>query len=77
MSEEKQQNAGGCGTSGCLCGGNGPKMTALLSMMMPSGEAGTHFRQAHIELLKGLRALIDQRIESLAQPAHGTKLNVD
>lgn len=77
MSEEKQEPGTCCGTSGCVCGGNGPKLTALLSMMMPSGEAGTHFRQAHVELLKGLRSLIDQRIESMAQPTHGTKLHVD
>jgi hypothetical protein len=74
MNENKQE----CGSQACVCGGNGPKLTALASMLMPSGEAGTHFRQAHIELLKGLRALIDQRIESMAAPpAHGTKLNVD
>jgi hypothetical protein len=74
MSDNKQE----CGSAGCICGGNGPKLTALASMLMPSGEAGTHFRQAHVEVLKGLRALIDQRIESMAaQPTQGTKLNVD
>ena len=61
----------------CMCGGAGPNLTRLAEMLLPSGEAGAHFRQAHLELLKGLRAMLDQRIESMSQPRQGTKLSVD
>ena len=62
----------------CLCGGNGPKLTMLVEMLLPSGDAGSHFRQAHPELLKGLRAVLDQRIEAMSQANRpGTRLNVD
>ena len=63
--------------SRCICGGYGPRLTAMADMLLPSGEAGEHFRHARVEVLKGLRAMIDQRIESLSQPAQGTKLNVE
>ncbi len=66
------------GSAGCICGGNGPKLTALVELLLPSGEAGAHFRQAHLELLKGLRAALDQKIEAMSQaPRQGTKLNVE
>jgi len=81
MSETNaQENQGreraGCGP-GCVCGGAGPGLTRMLECLIPSGEAGAHFRQARLEFLKGLRAVLDQRIETMSQPNHGTKLNVD
>jgi hypothetical protein len=60
----------------CVCGGAGPKLTTLAEMLLPSGEAAAHFRQAHLEVLKGLRALLDQRIESMSSQA-GTGYKVD
>ncbi len=73
MSDEKQTNQ-----TNCMCGGNGPKLTALVELLLPSGDAGNHFRQAQLELLKGLRAVLDQRIESMSRPgSQGTKLNVE
>ena len=38
-----------------------------------------HFRNSRIEFLKGVRSLIDQRIEHLsrAQPQQGTKVTVE
>ncbi len=73
MSDEKQANQ-----TNCMCGGNGPKLTALVELLLPSGDAGNHFRQAQLELLKGLRAVLDQRIESMSRPgSQGTKLNVE
>jgi hypothetical protein len=70
--DERQESA-----AHCLCGGTGPRITRLVEAMMPSGEAGAHFRQAHLELLKGLRAVLDQRIQSMSQPRHGTKITVE
>lgn len=62
----------------CICGGKGPALTHMLGMMMPSGAAGEHFRNARIEFLKGFRELIDQRIQTLSQEKpKGTKVNVE
>jgi hypothetical protein len=45
---------------------------------LPAG-AWQHFRQARIELLKGLRVLIDQRIESISRgdERKGTRITVE
>ena len=41
-------------------------------------QAGDHFRQARIEFLKGIRSLLDHRIESLAQKNQkGTRITVE
>jgi len=41
-------------------------------------DAGEHFRQARIEILKGIRSLIDNRIESLARKNQkGTRVTVE
>lgn len=84
---------GGCGcgassTAGCACAGMGPAVTAAVSAaaaefmkrFAPSAEATGHFKAAHLEMLKGMRALIDQQIskqEQGAQPAQGTKISVE
>ncbi|HXJ40378.1 MAG TPA: hypothetical protein VNH18_13945 [Bryobacteraceae bacterium] len=81
MSEiNTEENRGGESTSAaprCMCGSTGPTLTRLIESLMPSGEACAHFRQAQVELLKGLRAVLDQCIDSASKPTHGTKLNVE
>ena len=63
---------------GCVCGGKGPMLSQMLELMMPSAAAGEHFKNARLEFLKGLRELLDQRIQSLSDKQHkGTKLNVE
>jgi len=44
-----------------------------------SPEVRDHFMNSRIEFLKGLRAIIDSRIEHLSQPGqqHGTKIAVE
>lgn len=45
----------------------------MLRNMGPSSEASGHFRSARVEFLKGLRQLLDDRIEDLSsKPAQGT-----
>ena len=62
----------------CVCGGKGPMLSQMLEMMMPSVAAGEHFKNARLEFLKGVRELLDQRIESLSGNQHkGTKVNVE
>ena len=64
---------------GCICGGAGPAVSRLVRAMAPPEGASEHFRKARVEVLKGLRELIDQRIESLSKPpaGKGTKVPVE
>jgi len=61
----------------CLCMGMGPKLTALLEC--GSDAARQHFRNARLEVLKAMRALIDERIEHLSRAgrARGAKVPVE
>ena len=61
----------------CGCMGLGPALTDIVGKLGPE-EACKHFRQARVEFLKGVRALIDARIERLSRTeAAGTKVNIE
>jgi hypothetical protein len=78
------QNAGQSGAGGreqkveCFCLGAGPELFALFKKFGPES-AMRHFRNARIELLKGFRELIDQRIRELSalEEKKGTKVSVE
>ncbi len=61
----------------CLCMGLGPKLTEMLQCR--SEAAAGHLRNARIEFLKAMRAMIDDRIEHLsaAQKKKGTTVTVE
>jgi len=62
----------------CLCSGAGPAFTRFLREIGPPAPAKEHFDQARVEILKGLRALIDYRIEQISKVSQkGTKLTVE
>lgn len=63
----------------CACHGKGPEFTRVFTKMFePPPGAGQHFRQARIEFLKGIRALIDHRIEHLSRASQkGAKITVE
>lgn len=65
MSEEKP----GCEHVRCFCCGLGPQATAFVEDLWGKATQD-HFRNSRIEFLKGLRSLIDERIEKLSRPAH-------
>ena len=77
MSEQStQQNAGqSVAYERCLCREVVDQMRDFLGV---SPQVREHFTNSRIELLKGIRALIDSRIEQLskASPA-GTKIAVE
>ena len=50
-------------TGTCLCQGLGPGLSELLRRLGPPEEARRHFETARLELLKGVRALVDARIQ--------------
>ena len=44
----------------------------------PSDEVINHFRQSRIEFLKGIRTLLDERIEHMSRPEQkGTRVTVE
>jgi hypothetical protein len=62
----------------CLCYGTGPALTELLRRLGPPEEVRRHFSAARVEFLKGLRALIDARIEQVSKAtAKGEKIEVE
>jgi hypothetical protein len=62
---------------GCFCLGAGPQMSEMVRHCI-SESAIDHFRNSRVEFLKGLRSLIDSRIEHLSR-AHqkGTTVPVE
>ena len=61
-----------------FCQQAGEAFRKLAELFTPPEEAGNHFRQARIEMLKGVRDLIDHRIEVLSRShAKGTKITVE
>ena len=55
------------------------ELKEFLRALEPPTEAVHHFRNARIEALKGLRELIDRRIDHLSRqsPQHGQKISVE
>jgi len=62
----------------CFCMGAGPEVFAMFKKLGPDS-ARQHFRNARIEMLKGMRELIDKRIEDISSPPEkkGTKVTVE
>ena len=77
MTDEKDQARQTAGD--CFCMGSGPAFSKFAKTLGPPEGAASHFRQARIEFLKGLRGLIDHRIESLGRETghKGTKITVE
>jgi len=62
----------------CLCQGAGPVLSELLRRLGPPAEARGHFDAARLEFLKGLRALLDARIEHVSKlRTKGEKIRVE
>ena len=79
MASEKEPEAGGAQpASACICMGVGPEITEMLRRVGISESVRQHFRNARIEVLKGIRALIDERIEHLSRKEEkGTNIAVE
>jgi len=62
----------------CVCQGAGPALTELLARLAPPAEARRHFETARLEFLKGLRAVLDARIERRSKPkARGQAISIE
>jgi hypothetical protein len=74
----KTNKTSAAGGSACLCQGAGPVLTELMRRLAPPEGARQHFETARLEFLKGLRALLDARIEQCAKHNRkGQKIAVD
>ena len=63
--------------SQCYCIGAGPRLTALMGGMC-QGPAFDHFRAASVEVLLGLRAILDAQIDAMTKKTKkGTKVLVE
>ncbi len=62
----------------CFCMGAGPQLTAMAKSLGPAA-AMEHFHNSRLEFLKGIRSLIDSRIEKMSQsaPPKGASVPVD
>ncbi|HWW00521.1 MAG TPA: hypothetical protein VNZ64_12550 [Candidatus Acidoferrum sp.] len=71
--KSEKQSAGAC-----LCQGVGPVLSELVRRLAPPAAARGHFETARLEFLKGLRALLDARIEQCSKPrSKGEKISVE
>ena len=62
----------------CVCQGAGPVLSDVLRRLGPPKEARRHFDTARLEFLKGIRALLDARIEKFSAPnKKGEKIAVE
>ncbi len=76
MNEQSQSQSSAQGD--CFCGGAGPRFTARAREVRMNATA-EHFRNAGVEILKGLRTILDTGIDRLTRDpnARGTTVNVD
>jgi hypothetical protein len=80
-----EENTTSTGTASESAGAHAAPGCFICNVAMPmmerfwSGPTCEHFRNSRIEFLKGIRSLIDQRIEHLSrnQPQHGTHVTVE
>lgn len=78
MSEEKPSTAASSGGATGPCARFGAELDTLLRSLAPSEDVRQHFTNARIEVLKGLRGLIDERIERLStEPKRGTSVTIE
>jgi hypothetical protein len=76
MEEEPVVQPGAPRVESCPCRDLGEHIAALLGVR--SSGARRHLRNARIEMLKAVRAVIDERIELLSRDGvKGTKIVVD
>jgi hypothetical protein len=78
VSEEKNVSDSAPHAAGEACARLLDDLSAVLRTLTPNEDARRHFRSARIEMLKGLRSVIDHRIEQLSQePPKGTSVSVE
>jgi len=72
MSEETEHAQGHC-----ICCEATSAIRKFFRARCASDQVSEHFRQSRIEFLKGIRTLLDERIEHLGRPRKGTRVVVE
>jgi hypothetical protein len=75
---DEQQSAPHQHSAGCFfCDVAAPQIQAFMDHVWPKNTR-EHFRNARIEMLKGMRSILDARIERLSQHSpKGAKITVE
>jgi hypothetical protein len=74
---EEKQNTAHDGHGCFFCSVAAPQIEAMIEHLWPENTQ-EHFRNARIEMLKGVRSLLDARIERLSKRGQkGTKIAVE
>jgi hypothetical protein len=77
MKTKKTSAAGSRGQSTGPCENFGAELDRLLATLAPSEDVRGHFRKAGLEVLKGMRSMIDERIQRLStEPKKGTSIEI-
>jgi len=62
----------------CVCLGAGPAFSELLQRLGPPEGARKHFETARLEILKGIRAILDARIDQVSKRTRkGERIEVE
>jgi hypothetical protein len=78
MSDEHDTTAGGRASANGPFARFGAELDNLLRSVIPSGEAVDHFTKARVEMLKGVRAIIDARIDHLSsESGKGVSIKIE
>ena len=81
MAETESSSTGGSTfrrDSECFCGSVRNAFEKAADAFLPPEEARRHFRQARVEVLKGIRELVDLRIAHInRQDSKGTRVVVE
>jgi hypothetical protein len=73
-----EQEDAGHDHSHCFCCEANDAITRIFRMMGGSEQVSEHFRQSRVEFLKGVRTLLDERIEHLGRTSNkGTRVVVE
>lgn len=71
--QQQRAHAQGC----FFCDVAAPQIQAMMEHIWPA-DTREHFRNARVEILKGMRSMLDARIERLSKnPAKGTTVPVE
>ena len=62
----------------CICCDASDAIGRLFRAFGPSEKVSEHFRQSRIEFLKGIRSILDERIDRIGRTPHkGTRVVVE
>jgi hypothetical protein len=77
MSEENPQTHNPQTQTRCAFCEVSETMGRFMQSFGPSENVKSHFRQSRVEFLKGIRAVLDERIENMGRPRKGTRVVVE